>query len=169
MTCPQLCTWHLHSDVTHAWISTLAWTYAGPSHMSNPSHIFYGPNNGGTPQGTPPAMTLQSPGIGAWLAGVEGASDPSQPSISSGPLKGMKSCKYFPMTLRVLTCNHKTTLKSTSMGLQQDMTVVSKKDMGITPWFPCCNSTVGPYDSGPTATYSRQQNCLDVWEFWIVH
>ena len=47
--------------------------------MSNPSHIFYGPNNGGTPQGTP-AMSLQSPGIGAWLAGVEGAPDPPSPA-----------------------------------------------------------------------------------------
>ena len=47
--------------------------------MSNPSHIFYGPN-GGTLQCTPPAMSLQSPGIGAWLAGVEGASDPPSPA-----------------------------------------------------------------------------------------
>ena len=31
--------------------------------------------------------------------------------------------------------------------------VISKKDVGIAWRFPCCNYTVGPYDSGPTANY----------------
>ena len=28
--------------------------------------------------------------------------------------------------------------------------VISKKDVGIAQQFPCCNYTVGAYDSGPT-------------------
>ena len=32
--------------------------------------------------------------------------------------------------------------------------VISKKDVGIAQRFPCCNYTVGPYGSGPTANYS---------------
>ena len=34
------------------------------------------------------------------------------------------------------------------------MTVKGKKDVGIAWQFPCCNYTVGPYGSGPTADYS---------------
>ena len=33
------------------------------------------------------------------------------------------------------------------------VTVISKKDVGITWQFPHCNYTVGPYGSGPTANY----------------
>ena len=34
------------------------------------------------------------------------------------------------------------------------VTVKGKKDVGIAWQFPCCNYTVGPYGSGPTADYS---------------
>ena len=41
------------------------------------------------------------------------------------------------------------------MGLQQSsiVTVVDKELLGIVAQFPCCNYTVGPYGSGPTAIY----------------
>ena len=31
--------------------------------------------------------------------------------------------------------------------------VISKKDVKIAWWFPCCNYTVGLYGSGPAANY----------------
>ena len=34
------------------------------------------------------------------------------------------------------------------------VTVKGKKDVEITQRFPCCNYTVGPNGSGPTADYS---------------
>ena len=34
------------------------------------------------------------------------------------------------------------------------VTVIGKKDVGITWLFTCCNYTVGQYGSGPTADYS---------------
>ena len=76
----------------------LVWTPCRTlSHVQSLPYLLW-PKQLWHPSRHPPAMSFQSPGIGAWLAGVEGASDPSQPSISSGPFKGMKLCKDFPMT-----------------------------------------------------------------------
>ena len=46
-------------------------------------------------------------------------------------------------------------LKSTYVGLQQSIVVIGidKRLLGIATQFPCCNYTVGPCGSGPTATY----------------
>ena len=60
-----------------------------------------------------------------------------------------------PKSVRVLIMSHKTALESTYVGLQKSsiVTVVDKKMLGIAVQFPHCNYTVGPYGSGPIATY----------------